>query len=45
RAQGGAGLGLSLCREIVDVHGGSLRFESKVGEGTTVIAELRGGAA
>lgn len=45
RAQGGVGLGLSLCREIVDVHRGTLRFESAEGAGTTVIAELRGGAA
>lgn len=45
RAQGGVGLGLSLCREIVDLHRGTLRFESEVDKGTTVIVELRGGAA
>ena len=43
RAQGGAGLGLSLCREIVRLHSGSLRFESQVGVGTTVTAVLNGG--
>ena len=34
----------ALCEEIAAVHGGSLRFESVLGEGTTVIVELRGGA-
>ena len=43
RAQGGVGLGLSLCREIALLHHGSIRFESQVGRGTTVIVELRGG--
>ncbi len=43
RAQGGVGLGLSLCREIVLLHHGSMHFESQVGQGTTVIVELRGG--
>lgn len=45
RAQGGAGLGLALCEEIAALHGGSLGFESVVGEGTTVTVELKGGAA
>ena len=45
REQGGAGLGLALCREIAALHGGALRFESAPGQGTTVTAELRGGAA
>lgn len=44
RAQGGVGLGLSLCREIAGLHNGSIRFESRAGEGTTVIVELKGGA-
>lgn len=43
RAQGGAGLGLALCQEIVALHNGTLRFESRPGRGTTVIVELRGG--
>ena len=45
REQGGVGLGLAQCREIADLHGGGLRFESAVGAGTTVTVELRGGAA
>ncbi len=43
RAQGGAGLGLSLCNEIVQLHGGSMQFESRVGNGTVVTVELKGG--
>lgn len=44
RAQGGVGLGLALCREIAALHHGGIRFQSKVGKGTAVIVELRGGA-
>ena len=32
----GAGLGLYIARGIVRAHGGSIRAESKVGEGTTI---------
>lgn len=35
RRQGGAGLGLSLCMEIVKRHGGTLEFQSEEGVGTT----------
>lgn len=31
----GSGLGLMLCKEFIEVHGGSLWFESKSGTGTT----------
>lgn len=44
RAQGGAGLGLALCRRIVDLHGGTMEFESVTGRGTTVRIHLKGGA-
>ena len=40
RSQGGAGLGLALCKEIAHAHGGTLTFESVLGEGTTVTVEL-----
>ncbi len=36
----GAGLGLSLVRSFVELHGGKVRVESAVGKGTTVICEF-----
>ncbi len=42
RSQGGAGLGLSLCRQIVELHGGSIHFASAPGKGTQVTMTLYG---
>lgn len=43
RKKGGAGLGLALCTEIVILHGGTMRFESKLHYGTRVIIQMKGG--
>ncbi len=42
RAQGGAGLGLALCKQIVELHQGAIRFDSKPGSGTQVTVTLYG---
>ncbi len=36
RKAGGAGLGLALCREITDVHRGTMDIRSALGEGTLI---------
>ncbi|MBU5426923.1 HAMP domain-containing histidine kinase [Tissierella pigra] len=38
----GVGIGLSLCKEIVELHGGEMNFESQVDIGTSVYLDLRG---
>jgi PAS domain S-box-containing protein len=38
----GTGLGLILCKEFVEKHGGAIRVESKVGEGSTFFLNLPG---
>ena len=36
RDEGGTGLGLAIVRHLVEAHGGSVRAESIVGQGTTI---------
>ena len=40
RRHDGTGLGLSLCRSLVEMHGGHLEIDSVVGAGTTVTVRL-----
>jgi signal transduction histidine kinase len=37
---GGSGLGLALCREILEAHGGKIALQSRPGEGTVVTCWL-----
>ena len=36
----GTGLGLALCKEIINIHGSKIKVHSKVGEGTRIIFTL-----
>jgi len=40
RGRGGAGLGLSLCRDIMQAHHGTIQLQSRVGGGTVVTCQL-----
>lgn len=42
RASGGAGLGLAVCQEIVEVHKGKLMIDSRPGQGTNVTVTIGG---
>jgi signal transduction histidine kinase len=38
--QGGIGIGLALCRRIMDEHGGAIAIESAPDRGTTVLLTI-----
>jgi len=40
RSYGGTGLGLPIAKQIVELHGGTMTFESVFGEGSTITVRL-----
>ena len=40
RSTGGAGIGLTIVRKLVEAHGGTVRVESKSGEGARFVVNL-----
>jgi PAS domain S-box-containing protein len=41
RQYGGTGLGMSICKDLIELMGGTINVESKKGEGTTVSFKVR----
>ena len=42
RSKNGAGLGLALCAEILDLHGSQLEIDSMPGQGSSISFVLKG---
>lgn len=42
---GGLGLGLAICKRVIELHGGRVRVESEPGKGTKLCLLLPGGSA
>jgi signal transduction histidine kinase len=40
RGESGSGLGLSIVKRIVDMHGGEIAVDSQLGQGTTFVVKL-----
>ena len=40
RSTGGAGIGLTIVRKLVEAHGGTVRVESNPGEGAKFVVTL-----
>ena len=45
RKQGGAGIGLALVKELIELHGGSVQVQSRPGEGARFTMRLRSGTS
>jgi len=41
KKMGGAGLGLAICKEIIEMHNGSFKIESEIHKGTVVTISLQ----